>query len=319
MRLTEEYIHGAFFLEKGAHGLLPCRFTEKQLADCYRVSELRELLARSSAGVTVELETDARWLELSMELTFFRPERQVSFTVYADGKHAGTVSLSTPREGPLTVRFTLPGGPCPVQIWLDPLSRFELTGLTLSPGASARPIPRREGLCVTFGDSITQGMEAFDPARPYPMQLARALNTELLNLGVCGGTYQPQMLPGFSGLRPSLITVLYGFNDRNLVPTRAQFEENVEGFLAGLASQFPGVPTYVILPTLSGVETNTDKFATLPEIRDIIREKAAAHPALTLLDGTSFMPYTQAFFRDAAHPTDRGFDVMTRCLLEQLC
>ena len=318
MQPDRRFIHGALSVEEDpAGGLTPLRFTPAQLEACYSVSEGRLLRALCAAGVTFEADTDARALTLRFELTATL-RRQVSFALFVDGAHRGVLTLPLRSPGPIEARFALPGRPCRVQVYWHSLSRLTLLGAEAEGGSHCAPVPRREQLYLAFGDSITQGMEAFDPARPFPMQIARALNMELLNLGVGGGTFQPQLLDGFPGPRPGLITVLYGFNDRNLVPTRAQFEQNVGEFLARLVSRFPGVPAYVILPTLSGVETNADKFATLPEIRAIIREKTAAQPALTLIDGTSFMPFTETFFRDAAHPTDTGFDRMTRCLLAQI-
>ena len=317
MILDERYIHGALFVDREAGSLTPRRFTPRQVEECYSVSEGRIIRALSAAGITFEADTDARWLTLRFTLT--HPlRRQVSFTLFVDGVSQGVLTLPGPIPGPLEARFSLPGRPCRVRVYWHNLSCLSLCGAFVSEGACCIPVPRRGKLYLAFGDSITQGMEAFDPARPYPMQVARAMGMELLNLGVGGGTYQPRLLPDCAGLTPSLITVLYGFNDRNLVPTRAQFEENVTGFFARLTALFPGVPTYVLLPTLSGVEENTDKFATLPEIQAIIREKASVHPGLTLMDGTAIMPYTPVFFRDAAHPTDTGFDRIARCLLDRL-
>ena len=316
MELNEQYIHGALCVEEGERGLLPRRFTEEQL-DGYRVLELRLQLARSCAGVTVEFETDAQWAELSLYLHFMRPGRQVSFTLYADGSHAGTLTFPTAREGQeIRARFRLPGRPCRAQIWLDPLALTEAAGLELSPGAYVKPVPGRMGLYLAFGDSITQGMQAADaPARPYPMQIARVLDTELLNLGVCGGTFQPGLMRDV-GLRPSLISVAYGVNDRNLVDTRAHFEENVTGFFDGLTALYPGVPTVVVLPLLCTQDGDTSRFATLQEIRCIIREAAQAHPGLRVLPGQDFMPLDPYFFRDGIHPTDAGFDRMTGLLLD---
>ncbi len=316
MELNERYIHGALSVEAGERGLLPRRFTEEQL-DGYRVSELRLKLARSCAGVTVEFDTDARWAEVSLYLRFVRPGRQVSFTLYADGNHAGTLTFPTACEGEMMkARFRLPGRACRAQIWLDPLALTEVTGLDVSPGAYVKPVPARRGLYMAFGDSITQGMQAADaPARPYPMQIARALDTELMNLGVCGGTFQPGLMRDV-GLCPSLISVAYGVNDRNLVDTRAHFEENVTGFFEGLEALYPGVPTLVVLPLLCTQDGDTSRFATLQEIRCIIREAAQAHPGLCVLPGQDFMPLDTFFFRDGIHPTDAGFDRMTGLLLD---
>ena len=319
MKLNEQYIHGALMVETKKTGLLPRRFTEEQL-DGYRVTkEVHLMLARGCAGVTVEFETNARWVELSLWLRFLRPGRQLSFSLYVDGKHSSTRTFSSScEERMIKLHFPLPDRQCQAQIYLDPLAILELTDITFSADAAVKPLPRRKGLYMAFGDSITQGMQAADsPGRPYPMQIARALHMELLNLGICGGSYQPNIVRDV-GLCPSLITVAYGVNDRSLVKTRTQFEMNVSGFFENLTALYPGIPTFVVLPMMSIRDEDTDHFITIQEIRLIIRDIVRKYPELHVLPGQSFMPLDSYYFRDGLHPTDAGFDRITDCLLEAI-
>ena len=58
--LTDErYYHGLLRLEKGEFGMKPLRFTDRQLALYAAASEARETRALCTAGVTLEMMTDA--------------------------------------------------------------------------------------------------------------------------------------------------------------------------------------------------------------------------------------------------------------------
>ena len=165
--LTDErYYHGLLRLERGEFGMKPLRFTDRQLALYAAAGEARETRALCTAGVTLEMMTDAPWLELRFYVTRLSRGR-ANVTAVAGGMRCPVVELPIEQPGECAARIDLSGeGMREVRVCLPCLVGAELTDLTLGEGTTAaEPIPRRGQLYLAFGDSITQGMEAVDPSR----------------------------------------------------------------------------------------------------------------------------------------------------------
>lgn len=317
--LTDErYYHGLLRLVKGERGMMPLRFSDRQLAMYRAANEARETRALCTAGVTLEMETDAPWLEMCFYAARLSRNR-ANVTAIADGMRCPVVELPLEQPGECRARIELPGeGVREVRVCLPCLTSAELTELTLGEGTTTvRPIPRRERLYLAFGDSITQGMESTDPSRIYPTQVSLNLGVEQLNLGVGGAYYQPELLEE-SGLTPSLVSVAYGANDRNLVDTEAQFRENVEGFLAGVERLYPKARKLLIVPLWCAMEGQKGRFADMAALRGILREIARRHPAFEVIEGMALVPGNASYFADGLHPNDLGFQLFSSSLIRRI-
>lgn len=317
--LTDErYYHGLLRLERGEFGMKPLRFTDRQLALYAAAGEARETRALCTAGVTLEMMTDAPWLELRFYVTRLSRGR-ANVTAVAGGMRCPVVELPIEQPGECAARIDLSGeGMREVRVCLPCLVGAELTDLTLGEGTTAaEPIPRRGQLYLAFGDSITQGMEAVDPSRIYPTQVSLNLGMEQLNLGVGGAYFQPELLEDV-GLSPSLVSVAYGANDRNLVDTEAAFRENVEGFLSGVERLYPAARKLLIVPLWCAMEGQKGKFADMAGIRTIIREIAKRHPAFQVIEGMAFVPGNESYLADGLHPNDLGFQLFSSSLIRRI-
>ena len=312
-----QYYHGILRLEEGEFGMRPLRFTDRQLAIYRSASEARLVRALCTAGVTLEFTTDAAWLELSFWVTSLSRNR-ANLTAIVDGVRQPVIELPVEEPGERSARVSLSGKPCRVQLHLPCLVGVELTGLSTDAGATfVRPSARQDWLYMAFGDSITQGMEAVDPSRIYPSQVALNLGVEQLNLGVGGGYFQPE-IPEDVGLSPRLITVAYGANDRNLVDSEADFRRNADGFLSALERLYPDARKILIVPLWCAMEGQKGRFTDIAGIRAILREVAQRHPSYERIEGMALVPGNENYFHDGLHPNDLGFQMFSSSLIRRI-
>lgn len=312
-----QYYHGILRLEEGEFGMRPLRFTDRQLAIYRSASEARLVRALCTAGVTLELTTDAAWLELSFWVTSLSRNR-ANLTAIVDGVRQPVIELPVEEPGERSARVFLSGKPCRVQLHLPCLVGVELTGLSTDAGATfVRPSARQDRLYMAFGDSITQGMEAVDPSRIYPSQVALNLGVEQINLGVGGGFFQPE-IPEDVGLSPRLITVAYGANDRNLVDSEAEFRRNADGFLSALERLYPDARKILIVPLWCAMEGQKGRFTDIAGIRAILREVAQRHPSYERIEGMALVPGNENYFHDGLHPNDLGFQMFSSSLIRRI-
>ena len=226
-------VHGVVsMVEQDYRWMRPLRFVEEQMRALGSVQAwhpgLYRQMARTSAGICVEFDTDAREVALEVRLdaeprgtrevlavvdraqgTLPRPHDGVSADV--DGRHLPCVM---PADGVELVSFSLVSGDPEealglialpglartrrVRIWL-PCLRGCVIRDVYCDGTFIRPVAHRKVL-LALGDSITQGFVADDPAFAWPSLLAQRLGLDVVNQGVGGQVFQPGSLLGLAGV-----------------------------------------------------------------------------------------------------------------------
>ena len=86
-----------------------------------------------------------------------------------------------------------------------------------------------------------------------------------------------------------------------------------------ITKEFPGVPTYAILPIhRMGEETDPTRELSLQEARRRIGEKCDTIPQVTVIDGEAFVPWDDAMYVDGLHPNDLGHSHYAGNLIAEL-
>lgn len=309
-----ELYHGALRLMKGEYGILPVRFSGKQL-DCYRDTEARMTRALCTPGVTLEVETDAKAFCLDMYVT--RLSRARANVVIRSGDSRKLFEIPVSGPGNIRVKKILSGQRQKVVVYLPCLVAAELLEADLEGATFACPVAPRRSLYMAFGDSIAQGMESVDVSGIYTTRVAEALEMEQLNLGVGGAIFQPELVEE-NGLKPALISVCYGVNDRSRLQNGEQLMNNADHMLRRIEEVYPDARHILIISPWTCQEGKENGFTTMPEIRRIVREAAGRHPSFTVYEGMDLVPPEKRYLRDGVHPNDAGFEIWGKNMICRL-
>lgn len=200
MRLTLQELtaitKGCLSIRETSSGFLFQRMTDRQLAAVDHIERYR-MRARFPAGVRFDFLTDASAISFDYKILEFDPNRNFfGVDLYVDG-----VMVHTLCEKPIahkTGRFScelgaLAGGRTTRRIVLYlPISAiFAASDVVLRDAAQLERGPDGDGTLLCYGDSITQGYDAFHPSLGYAAILARSLGLDLLNQAISGYVFNP--------------------------------------------------------------------------------------------------------------------------------
>lgn len=319
-----EFYKGMLALKQRENGVVPVRFTAQAMDEYYAVkSEAFRLRAMSPAGIFLDMETDAKAIQIDFDLLgAARPF--ADFGLVIDGVLQPVTSNPLTQTGlfpdrlVLSNRFSFDGRSHHIELFLPHLVELELRAVELIDASFVKPVPAKRRMLFTFGDSITQGMTVQNPYCTYPVLLARALGMELRNFGVGGGTFHEGVLAAYPH-KPDLITVAFGVNDWVTHPSMGQFEKYCRGFFERFHEIYNGIPTYVITPFWHLDERKANAIGTLEELRHKITEICADYDVSDCYQGNQLIPSDPACFADGMiHPNGEGFAHIALQLLSRI-
>ena len=320
MKLTTEQIKsiltGAVRFEETENGLCPRRFNERQpLPYCERYASH----TRATAAMRLEFITNSTTFEMSYFARTVSSQFFCFFDVLVDGaaaKHLGHDNVS---EVGSLIHVDLPEGEHKVTVYFPNLFETFIREVTIDDGASLVPV-KRPLRYFAFGDSITQGYIAEHPSLTYVNQIADTLNAEVLNLGIGGDVFAPDLIDFDTDVAaPDVITVAYGTNDWSKA-TRERTVTNANAFFARLRTTFPAAKIFAITPIWRADTDRVTDVGTLPDsITDIVTAAASAQPGVTVIRGWELVPHEPELYYDLyLHPNDAGYRYYTKALLEKM-
>ena len=333
MKLTyqqlTEAVSGAVRTWESPEGFHVCRFTEAQ-TDAYLIRrEDFHRKALSASGIVLRFRTDSTSLRLSVLTRSGSSRNFFAVDVMAAGKYVdslknyekrpvfGTnyVTMEAP-QGAFEKTFSLADGEKEVAVYLPWSVECVITGLELEEGASFAPVKREKKL-LAFGDSITQGYDALEPRNKYITALADWLGMEEINKAIGGEVFWPELAAMAEDFTPDLITVAYGTNDWSNLP-REEAERNCKGFYQNLRKAYPNTPILALTPVWrAGTKGRVNRFGPFHEVEQMIREKTAGLPGVTVIRGWELIPQELSLYADLQlHPNDDGFRHYFESLLQ---
>ncbi|MEV7946175.1 GDSL-type esterase/lipase family protein [Streptomyces rubiginosohelvolus] len=303
--------------DPGDGARLPLRMPVERLDTVMSANFSR--LARTTAGVRFVVRTDARSLELEVEVE--ADPGGSPLDVRVDG---ALVHRWTGGPGRHRVAFPLPGtdgGPAEVEVWLPHLSVARIAAVTLRGHRHLAAAERTGRRLLVHGSSLTHCVYAAGPSDTWPALVAAERGWRLRNLGLAGEAYLDQLVARTIRDAPAdLIVLELGINAylRGAFTARS-WGPAVCGFLDTVRDGHPRTPVVVLTPlsapereravnaaglTLEGARTLTaDAVRVLQRLGD--RD-------LHLLDGLAVVPVADAarLYADGLHPTAEGERVL---------
>jgi len=182
-------------------------------------------------------------------------------------------------------------------------------------------------LCM--GDSITAGTGLADREKSrYAVLLQQKLRERLGNdkivcesRAVGGAKINQARLwaaRDVSGLKPDLITLVYGYNDKSALFSPDYFRYELEDYLTRLARLTGGTAALCPIPTLPGART---RFEMMDDYAQQIRDLVATRTDLTVMDlqrpiKAMGRDAWNDLLRDLAHPNEAGHEWLAETMAQ---
>ena len=320
---------GAEFALETELGLTLYRFNEEEL-EMYTERCAPKLY--SSSGIRIAFTTDASALTLGLvaekasSRTFFAVE------LFEDGERSGVLrnfedgrTFDDLRDnctyGAFEQTFPLKEGTKAVELYLPWSASSTITRLELTDATFAEPI-KRESVLLMYGDSITQGYDAYLPSQSYSNRLADALGMQVVNKAIGGEVFYPPLAEAEPTVEADLITVAYGTNDFSKSDWEV-FKADSRAFFEALAERHPETPILAITPIWRLDWESERKIPSFHAVEEHLRAIAEEIPNMSIVPGFNLVPQDTDLFSDRRlHPNDEGFayygDNLARLILPLL-
>jgi lysophospholipase L1-like esterase len=321
---TEDLFRNCLQVKETEQGWQPLRFTDLQF-DLYAEENAYKLRSLCPAGITLECLTNSAELQFDY-VVHGKTRDYLSFEVYVNDCLHATIGHDHQVPDKDTFYFKRDISSIKqldhIKIYLPHNAAITLSNIHFSADAQIEAVAPMEKHLLSFGDSITQGMDAKRPTSLYPVQLAQRLGYGLLNQGVGGYYFNAASLDNKLGAalnqQPDLITVLYGTNDWGKVSGRQEMAERVEAYFNKLHQLFPETRKVVITPFWRANWREEKAMGNLREVHHIIEQKVSAYSSIKLIDGFEISPHDPLHYADGLHPNDEGFFRIIQALCKQL-
>ena len=310
--------HGAVFVKEKDGWVLFSRFTEEQ-RETYR--DIPDFYRKTfaSSGIRLEFKTSSSSFAMNYQITGASSRKFYYFDVFVNGqqvKHEGSESYEIQPEG--TLRVALPVGIKTVAVYFPCLVAVKLKRLQFDDDSLIQPVQKSRKM-ICFGDSITQGYDARYSFQTYPSQLADAFDAEMINKGIGGEVFRPDLLENPDPFRPDLLTIAYGTNDWGGNLSQEELKAHTDLFCRKLIALYPDVPVFAILPLWRNDFRDLRKAGTFEDARGIYRSIYEKYAAIRVIDGFSLIQHDTSLFSDGyLHPNDSGFCQVSQNLIRQM-
>ena len=313
---------GAETIVEADGGIRFFRFTHEELQVCRGQNEL------CTAGIQMEFQTDAEKLVMAGNTRDAYPIRSFfSFDIFVNEAYVGSIKNFDEQEsnevyadktfpvGNFEASFDLGKGDKCVRIVFPHSIVPEISLIELDSAGYVEPI-RKKKIMVAYGDSITQGYDALHPSQTYAMRVARKLDAELINKGIGGAPFLPELAEVPTERMPDYVTVAYGTNDWSLFE-QDEFEQVCRRFMQAIAQHYAHSRIVVITPIWRADFEQSKKFGEFYHVERIIKKVCAELDDVTVVSGWDTVPHESSCFGDGKlHPNGQGFEHYARHLMK---
>lgn len=275
--------------------------------------------AAATSGVRFDFFTDASLFAFTYHAWATSALDYYHFDILVDGiltQHRGEDSAMWIKTG--RIEIALPEGEHRVTVWFPVIAGANVQEVELNDGASFRPVTYSKKLLI-FGDSITQGHTVRYPSMTYANLLAAHFDAEMINQGVGGERFVPEILDEEFAKTyvPDIVTVAYGTNDWSGLEWDV-LTARCDAFLRKLAELYPDSRVFVITPLWRADYKKVTKSGPFENAVAFYRETAEKY-GLNVIDGNPLTPHFPGFYADARlHPNDLGSAIYARNLIAEI-
>ncbi len=300
------------------------RFSEEEMQVCGGSNEL------CTAGVQMEFRTDADGLTITGQTREAYPIRSFfSFDVFVNGACVGYIKNFDEDEskciyadkkfpvGEFAGEFDLGAGDKCVRIVFPHSVISEIKQIEFKNATYVEPV-KKDKKIIMYGDSITQGFDALHPSQTYAMRAANELGAELINKGIGGAPFLPELAEVPNDAEPDYVTLAYGTNDWNSVEPD-EFERSCRRFVQAVVRNYPRARIFAITPIWRADFEQQKKFGAFHHVERIIKKVCAELDNVTVISGWELVPHESACFGDGKlHPNGEGFAYYARRLMKKM-
>lgn len=298
------------------------RFTEKE------TNATGSLHSAETAGIQMKFKTDGTLLKIRTKVKQEMQSRSFfCFDIIVNNQLKGCIKNYDENDiegyterhyslGDFCEEFDLGLGEKDIRIVFPYTAIPIIEEIELTNASYIKPEKYRKKI-LTFGDSITQGFDALHPSQTYVMQISEALNAELVNKGLSGGIFHPELAAAVNE-SADYIFVAYGTNDWYGC-TQEAFKENVRLFFENITKNYSHTSVYVITPLWRKDLAEEKEFGDFLDVEKIIKNICTDYKNVTVISGWNLIPHDEKLFGDLRlHPSDEGFEYYANNLLKEM-
>ncbi len=264
---------GAADLDSVEDGLIPWRLP---IEDAPLLAPGLARTARVASGVRIRFSTNAA--EVRVRATNDEPTASMSMV---SGGGPPVTRFITPSA--YEVSFGAPGGE-EVEIWLPHQGQTTVCEVGVPAGAIVEPRPAPARRWMTYGSSITQSMNADNPASTWPALVAQDHDLDLVNLGFASEAHlDPIVARYMAQQRADVISLCVGINVYvGASMSLRTYRSNLIEFIRVIRSGHPGIPIMVVSSIGSPTREHLPCYPRL--MPPLIRRKLSRVGRLTQVD-----------------------------------
>lgn len=292
----KKLIKGACYFEEISGYLFSYHYTKEQI-DYFAPLDFWNIRARFSAGIKLELMTDAT--QISFKMNNVCGLGQCTVDLYINDVAHGIYYIE--KEGISTVKFDgMPAGKKKVSLYFPIDSEIGIKDLTFNGGYKS--VKEKKTKALVIGDSITQGYGAYYGGASYINVLSRLYGLEILNQAIGGYRFDEGGVSKIEGFDPDRVIVALGTNYYD-VPKQYDYEGETVKFFEKLNRLFGDKKTAVLTP----VWRKDAKWDRFNWCISIIKRECAKYENITVVDGLELIPpIKECYMDDGVHPNTYG-------------
>ncbi|MCP4222712.1 MAG: hypothetical protein GY773_05155 [Actinomycetia bacterium] len=231
--------HGAADFESVEDGLIPWRLP---FEDAPLLAPGLARTAQVASGVRIRFRTSAS--EVRIRASNDEPKAPISMV---SGPGPPITTFITPSAN--EVSFGEPGSE-EVEIWLPHQGRTVVCEIGIPTDAIIEPRAAPTRRWLTYGSSITQSMNAQNPASTWPALVAQGHDLDLTNLGFAGEAHLDPIVARYMAQEPAdVISLCVGINIYvGASMSLRTYRSNLIEFIRVIRSGHPGIPIVVMSP-----------------------------------------------------------------------
>ena len=316
---------GVARVEQIDEGIALLRFTKEQ-EDAYKERNTdfyKKTFA--TAGVRLEFITDSTSLFLKANVRPASSRRFCTHDIFCKGKLIGQLGHSSdnfsPDAEPITLsgKFYLGEGEKIICICFPWSYASEICELSLDDGASLFQTTKSRNM-IMFGDSITHGYDAFSTSNSYASRITDILDASVINKGIGGEVFWPELACMRDDVNPDIITVAYGTNDWGGVCTsKEEFESNGKAFFENLSETYPDTKIFALSPIWRADYIKLSNVGDFSYIHEYFDKMADEIKNVIHINAYNFVPHDAYLLSDrVVHPNDEGFEYYANALYNEI-
>lgn len=272
----------------------------------------------ATSSVSLDFVTDADSFSFSYKGTRASSRSLFFFDLYINDAMVttrGTANADTVISG--SFRWDLPAGENHVKLYFPNLYAMALKDVELSGATCLRPAEHSCKL-ICYGDSITQGYDAMRPSLTYANRFACALNAEIINKGIGGDTFHPELIEVKEGFEPDIISIAYGTNDWSSTKKEVFIRRSAE-FFEKIKTAYPRAEKFVITPIWRADSNRITECGEFPEVGEHLKKVCRQLDHFRVIDGSTLTAHMPELYADArVHPDDLGHTIYGANLAAQV-